>query len=217
MLKGNSMECIFKVREQLEKIWELSESCSVSGTRRNRLITSMLFVSLNHCDAIQLLSQKKNFASSYALLRPLFETTFRAIWLHRCADDNQVAKCIETDDWKSAWKLVQEIESHTGNAPIFSKMWEELRDFMHSFTHGGIQNAARQISDDNFITPSLSDDEIFQLMQKVGLFSWTILGELIDLAENEDLIPIYEELGHTLQGWAFNKSSKKDVLTHASS
>jgi hypothetical protein len=211
------MECIFKVREQLEKVWTLSESCSVSDTRRNRLVSSMLFVSLNHCDAIQLLSQKKNFASSYALLRPLFETTFRAIWLHRCANDNQVAKCIETDDWKSAWKLVQEIESCTGNAPIFSKMWEELRDFMHSFTHGGIQNAARQISDDNFITPNLTDDEIFQLMQKVGLFSWTILGELIDLAENEDLIPIYEDLGLTLQGWAFNKSSKKDVLTHASS
>jgi hypothetical protein len=203
------MECIFKVREQLEKIWELSESCSVSGSRRNRLVSSMLFVSLNHCDAIQLLSQRKNFASSYALLRPLFETTFRAIWLHRCASDDQVARCIKTDKWKGAWDLVQEIESYTGNAPLFSKMWEELRPFMHSFTHGGIQNAARQISDDNYITPSLSDDEVFQLMQKVGLFSWAILGELIDLAENEDLIPMYEELGLIFQDWAFNKAHQR--------
>lgn len=199
------MECIFKVREQLEKIWALSESCSVSGTRRNRLVSSMLFVSLNHCDAIQLLSQKKNFSSSYALLRPLFETTFRAIWLHRCATDEQVAKCIETDKWKSAWDLVQEIESHTGNPPIFSKMWDDLRHFMHSFTHGGIQNAARQIGDKNYISPNLSDDEVFQLMQKVGLFSLTILGELIDLAEKEELVPMYEELGLTLQAWAINK------------
>lgn len=213
---AGSMECIFKVRELLEKIWALSESCSVSDTRRNRLVSSMLFMSLNHCDAIQLLSQKRNFASSYALLRPLFETTFRAIWLHNCATDEQVDKCIEKDKWKSAWDLVQEIESHTGNPPIFSKMWNELRTFMHSFTHGGIQNAVRQIGDENYITPNLSDDEVFQLMQKVGLFSLTILSELIDLAEKEDFIPLYEELSLSFQAWAINKSGTKDVSTHAS-
>jgi hypothetical protein len=54
-------------------------------------------------------------------------------------------------------------------------------------------------------------------MQKTGLFSWAILGELINLAKKEHLLPMYEELGLTLQSWAFNKSSKKDLLTHASS
>ncbi|WP_353681528.1 DUF5677 domain-containing protein [Alteromonas sp.] len=66
----------------------------------------MLFVSLNHCDAIQLLAQKRNFASAYALLRPLFETTFRSMWLHRCATDEQLNKCIQKDEWESAWVLI---------------------------------------------------------------------------------------------------------------
>ncbi len=37
------MDCIFKAREHLERIWPLTELCSAPPTSRNKLISSMLF------------------------------------------------------------------------------------------------------------------------------------------------------------------------------
>jgi hypothetical protein len=197
------MDCIFKAREHLERIWSLTELCSAPPSTRTKLVSSMLFVSLNHCDAIQLLAHKRNFASANALLRPLFETTFRAMWLHRCATDTQVEKCIINDKWKSPWVLIQEVESRLSMTPLLSRMWEDMRPFMHSFTHGGIQNAARQVSPNNTITPNLRDEEVRQLMQKVGVFSWVILKEIIDLTDSENLVRDFEQIGMSLNEWAF--------------
>lgn len=199
------MESIFQAREQLEETWRISELCIARNIGRNRLVSSMLFVALNHADAIQVLAQQRNFASAYALIRPLFETTFRAIWLFRCATEDQVEKLKATDDWKSAWELVLEIEEHKGQAPILSRMWSDMRLLMHSFTHGGFQNAYRQLGENNVVSPNLPDEEVFQLMQKVGLFSWVILGELIDLSEKEELLSMFEVLGNKLNRWAFNQ------------
>ncbi|PCJ86072.1 MAG: hypothetical protein COA54_09535 [Thiotrichaceae bacterium] len=200
------MECVLKAREQIESIWEAIELCPVDGDAHKRFISAMLFVSFNHCDGIQILVQKKNFASAYALVRPLLETSFRAIWLHRCANEQQIQECMEKDKWKSAWDLVQEIEAYNGNTPILSNIWSEMRPLMHSYTHGGVQNAFRQLGDGNSVTPNIPDIEVFQLMQTVGLMSWLILAEVIDLSKNSDQLKLFEELGKGLNQWAFNKS-----------
>ncbi|MGP1834333.1 DUF6988 family protein [Shewanella frigidimarina] len=198
------MECIFKLRDQLKIIWQESEKCSVKGTNENRFISAMLFVSLNHCDAIQLLIQKRNFASSYALLRPLLETTYRSVWLNRCASKEQINKCIDKDKWKSTWDLVQAIEVYSGNAPILSKVWEELRPLMHSYAHGGNQNAFRQLGDGNYITPNIDDTEVVQLIQVVALMSFVVLAELIDLSENTESL-VLEKMSESMQQWALKK------------
>ena len=199
------MDCIFKLREQLEVIWKHLDNHSIKATKENKLISAMLFVSLNHCDAIQLLLQKKNIASSFALVRPVLETTFRSVWLHRCADKNQINRCIESDKWPQTWKLADEIEKTRGNAAVFSKIWSSLRGVLPSYSHGGLQNAVRQLGNGNLITPNVDNDEIHQVVQIVGLLSFTIFAEYIDLFKNEALFPVLEELSEKLQIWAFKK------------
>ena len=198
------MECIFKAKEQIERIWNAIEKCTIKppSTRVN-FISTMLYVAFNHCDGIQTLAEKRNFASAFALVRPLLESSFRAIWLHRCATDHELIKCIETDEWKSAWNLVNKIETEMNFSPTLSKMWSDLRPSMHSYTHGGIEIAIRHITDESTITPNVSDEEVLQLMQIVGLMSWLIFAEFIDLSNSEEQIPLYEEIGLELQQWAF--------------
>lgn len=200
------MECVFKAREQIEAIWGAIEHCSVGGGAHEKFISAMLFVSFNHCDGIQTLVQNKNFSSAYALIRPLLETSFRAIWLHRCANEQQIQECMENDQWKSAWVMVQEIETYNSNTPILSNIWSEMRPLMHSYTHGGVHNALRQLGDGNSVTPNIPDIEVFQLMQTVGLMSWLLLAEIIDLSKNKEQLKLFEELGKGLNQWAFNKS-----------
>jgi hypothetical protein len=198
------MKCIFKAKDQIEHIWNAFERCEITppSTRAN-FISTMLIVAFNHCDGVQTLAEKKNFASSFALVRPLLESSFRAIWLHRCASEDELNKCIETDKWKSAWELVNEIEEKMEFSPILSKMWSELRPLMHSYTHGGVEIAIRHITDENTITPNISDQEVLQLMQIVGLISWLIYAEFIDISDSDEEIPLYEKMGLELKKWAF--------------
>lgn len=199
------MECIFRARDHIEACWTSIEECSIEGLAQSQFIGAMLYVAFNHCDGIQTLAQKKNFASAYALVRPMLETSFRAMWLHRCATEEQVQSCMDNDKWKSAWDLVQEIEATNGNTPILSGIWSDVRPVLHSYTHGGVQNAVRQLGSENSIMPNLPDLEVFQLMQTVGLLSWMILAEMIDLSKNESQLAVFEELGEGLSEWAFNK------------
>lgn len=199
------MDCIFDARKHLDMCWADIEQCSINGSAQSQFIGAMLYVAFNHCDGIQILAQKKNFASACALLRPLLETSFRAMWLHRCATEEQVQNCMENDNWKSARDLAQEVEAKNGNTPILSNIWSDLRPMLHSYTHGGVQNALRQLGFENSITPNLTDLEVFQLMQAVGLLSWMLLVEFIDLSKNEKLLDSLENLSVGLSEWAFNK------------
>ena len=199
------MECIFKAKDHIEACWDSIEECSIEGSVQSQFIGAMLYVAFNHCDGIQTLAQKKNFVSAYALVRPMLETSFRAMWLHSCATEEQIQSCMDNDKWKSAWDLVQEIEAKNGNTPILSGIWSDVRPVLHSYTHGGVQNAVRQLGFESSIMPNLPELEVFQLMQTVGLLSWMILAEMIDLSKNESQLEVFEKLGEGLSEWAFNK------------
>jgi len=202
------MDCIFEARNHIETCWGAIEQCSIDGSTQTQFIGAMLYVAFNHCDGIQVLAQKRNFASAYALVRPMLETTFRAMWLHRCATEEQIKNCMEKDKWKSAWDLVQEIETVNGNTPTLSAIWSDVRPVLHSYTHGGVQNAIRQLGYENSITPNIPDLEVFKLMQTVGLLSWMLLAEMIDLSKNDSQLGVFEKLGKGLSCWAFNKQKQ---------
>ena len=198
------MECIFKAKEQIDLIWNAIEKCNIGKPSiRVNFIVTMLYAAFSHCDGVQTLAERSNFASAFALVRTLLESSFRAIWLHRCATETQIEKCLETDKWKSAWELVNEIEAKMKFSPMLSKMWGELRPSLHSYTHGGVHIAVRHITDENTITPNVSDEEILQLMQIVGLLSWLIFAEFIDLSEDNEQMPLYQNIGKELKEWAF--------------
>ncbi|MBR9866958.1 MAG: hypothetical protein GYB20_07740 [Oceanospirillales bacterium] len=200
------MECIFKARDQIDCIWREIEKCNIDNpSEKINFISTMLYVAFNHCDGIQTLAQKRNFASAFALVRPLLESSFRAIWLHRCATESQIKKCLETDKWKSALGLAKEIESEMEFTPILSEVWSELRPSLHSYTHGGVHIAVKHINDENIISPNIEDQEVLQLMQIVGLISLYILAEFIDLSKNIEQFQIYEKVGNDFVNWAFNK------------
>ena len=57
-----------------------------------------------------------------------------------------------------------ENENENENTPILSGIWDEFKPKLHSYTHGGVQNALRQVGHENSISPNMPNVEIFQLM-----------------------------------------------------
>jgi len=176
------------------------------GFRPESLASALLYVALKHCEAIRSLVAEQNLASAFALMRPLMETTYRAMWIHRCASSEQVRKCMETDQWHSAWKLVTEVETTNGYPPLLSKVWSDSREIMHSYTHGGTQTAFRHFAEDGFISPTASEQEIFEVVRITGIFSFSIFSELVDMSQGEDLSSEVEAMSERLWDWAFNNA-----------
>lgn len=198
------MSYLEAAKKQIEIVWKLSEKCPVKASERNRFASALLYIALKHCEAIQSLVAAQNYASSLALMRPLMETTYRAIWIHRCASQEELEKCLESDQWKSAWELVKQVEATNDYPPLLSKVWSDSRTLLHSYTHGGTQTAFRHIAEDGFISPVLSDQEIFEVVRITGIFSFSILCELVDMSHGEDLSTEVESMSESLQNWAFN-------------
>ncbi|NRF17429.1 DUF6988 family protein [Vibrio coralliilyticus] len=194
MQGAKSMQMIFDTREHLEIVWRISEQIEAKSDGYNETISAMLFVSINHCDALQLLCEKKNFASAFALIRPTIENTMRAVWLRNIATEAQSNRALYKDKWPAVWELIELVEKKTGQTKLFSKLWSDIKHFSHDFTHGGIQLANRQIAPNGIITPNVPDDEVRLLLRLSAVVSVYALGELIELANEERAIPLYEKL-----------------------
>ncbi|MGF1742222.1 DUF5677 domain-containing protein [Vibrio profundum] len=197
------MDCVFKAREHIDIVWRIAEQLEVTGTHKNRFISAMFFASINHCDAIQVLTKQRNFASSFALLRPLLENTFRAVWLHNCASIEQSQKAMIKGKWPSAWDAINSIEELSGCPKLLSKIWSDMRNHMHDFTHGGSELAYRHFGEDNVITPNVDDSEVLRLIQIVVLVSSYVLSQHIELSENEKAIRLLERLVDQSTSWCF--------------
>jgi hypothetical protein len=78
---------------------------------------------------------------------------------------------------------------------------------MHSYTHGGKENALRQLGNGLYITPNIDEEEVRQVIQLVGLISWTVLSEVSRLAEKNDIETELNQIGDDLISWAFKEES----------
>ena len=188
------MEMIFDLRKHLDIVWRISEQVSVKTIGNNEVISAMLFATINHCDAIQVLIQQRNMASTYALVRPTIECVMRSAWLRHCASELEASRALTKDNWPPIWKCIELVEEKTEQTKVFSVMWNNIKDHAHDFTDGGIQLARRQIAPNGIITPNVSDDEIRLFLRLSAVVSTFALGELIELSNDARAEPLYEKL-----------------------
>ena len=191
-----TMQLVFDTREHLNIVWKLAEQISVKRQGHNEFISAMFFVSISHCDAVQTLVEKKNFASAFSLVRPTLENTFRAVWLRKCANKDQANKAIYKDKWNAVGKNIELIEEEYEDSMLFSKLWEMLKPFVHDFTHGGSELTSRHISKGGFITPTIDDQEVSFLLQLTVLVSTYVLAELVELSGEKQFEPYVEKLAN---------------------
>jgi hypothetical protein len=85
-------------------------------SKKFRFAAALLDQAHEHHRAIHILYKHKAVGSALSLLRPLFETTFRGIWLYRCANEEDVERFIADQDVGSFQRLIQEVEGSLGRS-----------------------------------------------------------------------------------------------------
>ena len=152
-------EKIFRLEEMIRWQDQKINGIQVDLDSRSRIVVGLLDLVLEHEKSIGILSNQKLYGSVFALIRPLFESYIRAVWIRYCATDTDVERFIKGELDKKFGTLIDEIENVEGYdvkalSDIKSKNWKMMNDF----THGGISQAWAR-SKLNEITPSYPKED----------------------------------------------------------
>lgn len=147
------------------------DGLEIKKGRRVLLSIGCLDQAIEHHVAIcQLLKCRVN-GSAFALVRLIFESFVRGVWLKNCATESQLKK-FETDKLNlHFWELLEAIESlESFRSGMLGRLKEQAWTAMNSFTHTGFQQASRRFGKE-LIEPTYTDAEVIEVLKISGSFA----------------------------------------------
>ena len=162
---------------------------SITDNLRNRLAGACFAITQEHQHAIViLLNQDRPFHSSaFALIRPVFESYIRGLWLSHCATDSQLEAFSQDKKLPDTASLVTAVEK-AGDfdgkqlSTIYAKHWSSFCSYTHT---GSLQvqrwNTAKAIE------PGYTDEEVREVIEFSGAIAMLSAVSTAALANNDSL------------------------------
>lgn len=167
------------LRKILTKIDIELSGLSYIADGRNDLSIALFDVAIEHSKAIVLLIENSLYASSYALVRPLFESFIRAAWIQYCAHDEQIARIREKDEFPlHLGRMLESIEKVKDWPGTLSNIRKVALKNMHSYTHGGSQLIVRRFKNGDLVH-SIDNDELYGVKQFVSVITFLAVNEIV--------------------------------------
>lgn len=128
------------------------------------LLIAYLKIASSHLLAITNLIENENYNSAFSLMRSLFESAVRGIYIAHCASNTDIKKLFGNND---KYVFPQYFETMAKRIDLklgentFTTIKKRLWNMMNDYTHAGINQIARNINEDTEeIALSYSEDEI---------------------------------------------------------
>ena len=155
-----TIELIQKSNHIARVIDETIHEARISSDLNFRVAGGCFDVVLEHQKAVTILSNEKLFGSAFSLIRPIFETYIRGLWIFYCASKNEINKFLKDKDIPTLQKLIDSIEKCSGfDTGVLSKIKQSSYSSMCSYTHSGWLQIGRRFNDE-YIESNYSDGEI---------------------------------------------------------
>jgi hypothetical protein len=187
-------------RNLLSLIDEKTEFLGFKVTSDREVISGALFdICLDHAKGVVVTLENKLHASSYALIRPLFESFVRAAWIQHCACDSEISYVKKKDKFKLSFEeMLKAVEKERQWEKTLSQVKQSAWKAMNSYTHGGIQLVGRRLNE-NFIEHNEDEEELIGILQFVCIISFLTLSEMFGMStgfdkENEFLANLLDDL-----------------------
>lgn len=155
---------IQKNHQLLEKIDKLLHNFEIiSDDKKGNLFVAYYKTALSHFYAIEILTEKKLYNSSFALMRSLFESLVRGTYLRDCLDQAKIERLHNGNDndiFPNMATMVSEIDD-LHDLTYFTDRKDAAWKMMNDYTHTGINQLSRSFNDQTGeITPNFSDEEV---------------------------------------------------------
>lgn len=168
----------------------------IQVNRRSQTGLGLLQHSLDVADAIIILLENKLPGPALALARPLFESYVRAIWILKCASDENIDQFLDNGRLPKFSKLLKAVDKKAKPQSAWIRETDKanMRQF-HDFTHGGIQHVSRRLTD-NAVEPRYPEQELEYLVGLGVEVSIRVGVEIFSLMNNRvATMQLYEKVG----------------------
>lgn len=175
------------------------DGLDIPKNSRSLLSVSCHDVVIEHHVAVVTLFNARIYGSAFTLVRPVFETFVRGVWLKNCASDADLSKYKKDKLDFSFQTLLNEIEkTEAFKSKSLSALKEQAWDAMNSYVHGGIQQISRRLSDGE-ISPDFLEQEIQEVLKLSQTFALLSFIQIAGEAKREDLAQEALELLYKLE------------------
>ena len=164
--------------------------------RRVQVSLASFFIVHEHYRAIAVLLEKKLYASSFALARPLYEALVKGMWVNHCALDSQIEAFARGRELGSLNELTDELLTSalptvisTSIRNVKEKYWK----VMSSFAHAGHAQVKRWVNSTG-VKPTYEDAEIKELSNFTAFMAVAASLEIARLSGNESALKTIHEL-----------------------
>jgi hypothetical protein len=196
---------------------ELDEMLITSDMPNIKAAATLLTVTIDHAQGIRILLEKGAYPSAAALMRVLFETYIRAMWISECANEKQVKtfinkdKVVSTEDKTIHFKdLVKAVEASHDLPAYLSEIQANVWSGLNSLTHGGNIQLARNF-DGKTIRHCYDNELVNEVIEFSTMLTCLAFSGILDLANNKNGELVTDELLQLIEPWAFNKSKHAEL------
>ena len=161
-----------QVRERLRQLVQRHE---YPRNTKSLLLSAYVDIALEHHEAIWLLAKSKLNGSAFAMVRLVYDTMFRALWINKVATQQEVERASRDELDFPIRKICDDIkQGYFSDRPpeeteLFDKILQLLKKawgFMCSYTHSGGLQLARRFTDDE-LKPNYSEGAIVEALNLV--------------------------------------------------
>ena len=160
----------------------------------SNLLAAYTDIALEHHESIHLLISRKLYGSSFALVRPLFDTFYRAHWVCGCATKEQIHEICNNDNFKFPHDMEQSIDEKYASGTFFSSIKGNSWSSMCSYTHTGLLQIGRRFTG-NTIKPNYSNGAILEVLNSTNVviifitrLFFIVTNQIPEVKETENLI-----------------------------
>lgn len=167
-----------KIRTQLDKLGEIANQISdlvnngkpFGNTEKQTLFLAYFDIDVEHMQSLHLLISKDLNGSAFALIRTIYETFFRALWVNAYATPEELEK-IRNDSFNfmsnggMGHKIERLDDYYTGN-DFFKDLKIGVWGTMSDYTHSGSYQLSRRWTNSE-LTPSYKESEILEIIIEV--------------------------------------------------
>jgi len=159
------------------------------GDLKTRMLLAYVDVSLEHHEGIWLLKQSQLTGSAFAMVRPVFDSLFRALWINKVATEVQIEKASRDElEFPPMAKLRENIKesyresSETDELELLEGLLGHLKKawrFQCSYTHSGGRQVERRFTFSE-VKPRYSEGEITEALNLANVALLLLLGMFFD-------------------------------------
>lgn len=173
------------IARQLDSDWGV-DGLDVPTTDRARLCAAMLDVSYEHHKAVRQLLHSGLLGSASALVRALYETTIRAVWLHRCATETEVSEFQHDDPKRFPLHIESLVKAIKKDVIDIEDMHKSIWPVLCSFAHSGYRQARFRVTPEE-IAPCYTEDQQVEVLRFSDFILTLAARETFKLTAKPDL------------------------------